>query len=136
MESCNLFCQSSCGINWWWFAAAVIVAFGIGALWYSVLFAKAWVRVFRVEMEKPTTGSLLCTMFLQLVATAVFGLVFFVLTNLSICIAVLALIGFCAWEKGNLKFEFADMRDFIQAVCIRVGYTFVAGIIFILFALM
>ena len=136
MNSCNLLCQSFSEINWWSFIVATIVAFAIGAFWYSVLFPKAWARVFKVEMsEKPTTGSMIRTMSLQLAVTVVYGLVFFVLRNLSVWIALLSLVGFCSWEKGNLNFEFAKMKDFIMAVTIKVGYTFIAGIIFILFAL-
>ena len=135
MDSCNLFYQILSGINWWWFAVAVIVTFGVGALWYSKLFAKTWVRVFKVEMGEVTTGSFLRTMSLQLVVNLLFGLVFFILTHLCVWIALLTLVGFCGWEKGALSFEFAKIKDFILAVTIRVGYTFIAGLIFILFAL-
>jgi hypothetical protein len=31
------FCLLFSSINWLWFAAAVVVAFAIGALWYSAL---------------------------------------------------------------------------------------------------
>ncbi|MDR0230847.1 MAG: hypothetical protein LBI82_01865 [Dysgonamonadaceae bacterium] len=134
MNNCSLFCQILSGINWWWFAAAVVVTFGVGAIWYSWLFAKTWMKVFKVEMGEVTTGSIFRTMFLQFVANLLFGLTFFVLTQLSVWIALLSLAGFCAWEKGNLNFEFAKVKDFIMAVVIRVGYTFLAGIIFILFA--
>ena len=135
MNSCDLLFQSFTAINWLWFAVAAIVSFAVGGVWYSLLFAKAWIKVFKVEMGKVTTGSFLRTMLLQFAANLLFGLVFFVLTKLSLWIALLSLVGFCGWEKGNLNFEFSRMKDFIMAVTIRVGYTFVAGIIFILFAL-
>ena len=135
MNSCNLLCQSFSAINWWWFAVGAIVVFGVGALWYSVFFPKAWIKTFKVEMNKPTTGSIIRTMSLQFAATLLLGLVFFILTKLSVWIALLSLVGFCGWEKGNLNFEFAKIKDFIMAVTIKVGYTFLAGIIFILFAL-
>jgi hypothetical protein len=136
MGSCCLFCQSIAGINWWWYAAAIIVSFGIGGVWYSALFKEAWIRVFKVEMGEVTTGSFLRTMSIQFAANMLLGLVFFVLTNLSVWIALLTLVGFCGWEKGNLNFEFCRMKDFMMAVVIRVGYTFIAGIVFILFALL
>jgi len=135
MDSCNLLCHTLSGINWWWFAVAVIVTFGIGALWYSVFFAKAWVKAFKVEMGEVTKSSFLRTMSLQLVVNLLFGLVFFILTHLSVWIALLSLVGFCGWEKGSLSFEFGKIKDFILAVTIRVGYTFIAGLVFILFAL-
>ena len=38
MDSC-LICKSITTINWWWFAAATIISFAIGGVWYSWLFA-------------------------------------------------------------------------------------------------
>jgi hypothetical protein len=128
-------CQSVSGIDWWWFAAATVVSFIVGAVWYSLLFAKTWVKVFKVDMGVVTIGRFLRTMLLQFAANAAFGFVLFVLTDISVWIALLSLAGFCVWEKGNLNFEFGRMKDFILAVTIRVGYTFIAGVIFILFAL-
>jgi hypothetical protein len=135
MNSCNLISYCIAEINWWWFIAAFVVAFAIGAVWYSFLFTKAWIRVFKVEMGEVTAGSMFRTFSLQIVATLLFGLVFFVLTKISVWLAVLALIGFSAWEKGTMNFEFSRMKNFIMAVVIRVGYTFIAGLVFILFAL-
>ncbi|MDR0795303.1 MAG: hypothetical protein LBE79_04510 [Tannerella sp.] len=136
MNTCNTLCQAIATINWWWFAAATVVSFAVGAVWFSWLFAKAWVRVFKVELgEEVSTGLMLRTMSLQLAATLLLGLVFFVLTKLSVWLALLVLVVFCGWEKGKLNFEFPRMRDFIMAVVIQVGYTFVAGLVFILFAL-
>lgn len=136
MNSCNLFCDAIANINYVWFGIAVVVTFGLGAVWYSTLFSKAWMRVFRVVMpEKITTSSIVRTMLLQFMANVLLGLVFFVLTNVSVWLAVLVLVGFCAWEKGNLNFQFAKIKDFFTAVLIQVGYTFLAGIVFILFAM-
>ncbi|MCL2416582.1 MAG: hypothetical protein FWD02_01435 [Bacteroidales bacterium] len=135
MNSCNLICQIFAQINWWWFAVATVVSFGIGAVWYSALFAKAWIRVFKVELGEITPVSIFRTMGLQFAATVLFGLVFFMLTSISAWLAILTLVGLCAWEKGNLNFQFSRMKDFIMAVTIRVGYTFIAGLVFILFAL-
>ena len=132
----NSLSQSISEINWWWYIAAVVISFAVGGVWYSLLFAKTWIRVFRVEMGKVTTGSFLRTMSIQFAANLLLGLVFFILTHFSVWIALLTLVGFCGWEKGNLNFEFSKMKDFMLAVVIRVGYTFVAGIIFILFALL
>jgi hypothetical protein len=60
--------------------------------------------------------------------------VLFVLAEISVWIALLSLAGFCAWENGNLNFEFSRMKDFIMAVTIRGGYTFITGAVVILFA--
>ena len=122
-------------INWLWLGAATIVAFGIGAVWFSAFFAKAWVRVFKVEMGEVNAASFVRTMGLQFVATFFLGLVLFVLTNISVWVALMTLIGIVGWEKAMLNFQFSTFKDFIMAVVIRAGYTFVAGIVFILFAL-
>jgi hypothetical protein len=135
MNSCNTLCQAIDAINWWWFAAATVVSFAIGAVWFSWLFAKAWLKVFKVELGEVTFGTFLRTMSLQLASTLLFGLVIFVLTKLSVWIAFFALAGFCGWEKGKLNFQFSRMKDFVMATVIQSGYTFVAGLVFILFAL-
>jgi hypothetical protein len=123
-------------VNWFSFLTATLVVFGIGAIWFSVLFTKTWIRIFRIEMsEKITTGSFIRTMLLQFIANVLFGFVFFILTKISITLAVIALTGFCAWEKGTLNFQFAKIKDFITATFVSVGYTFLAGIVFILFGL-
>jgi hypothetical protein len=135
-NTCNLLCPVIFNINWIWFAVAVIVTFGVGAVWHSLLFAKAWIRVFKVEMpEKVTTSSFIRTMSVQFIGNILYGFVFFILTGISVWLAIIALIGFCGWEKGFLNFQFAKIKDFMMASLIRVGYTFVAGLIFILFAL-
>ncbi len=135
METCDLLCEAFCGINWMWYTIAVVVAFGAGAIWHTFLFAKTWARVFKVDMtEKPDTANIVITMLMQVLATALFGLVFFVLTILSPWLAVLVLVGFCGWQKGTLKFRYADWKTFVEAACVEAGYTFVTGIIFILFA--
>jgi hypothetical protein len=136
MNDCNLLCQAISSVNWIWFIVAVIATFIIGGIWYSALFAKTWIRVFKVEMpEKITTSSFIRTISLQFLANILFGFVFFVLTKVSVLIAIISLVGFCGWEKGGMNFQFAKIKDFLTAVLIRVGYTFIAGIIFILFAL-
>ena len=135
MSSCDILFQYIAEINWLWYAVASVVSFAIGGIWYSLLFAKAWLRVFRIKMGTVTAVTFIRTMSLQLAATLLYGLVFFILTKISVCLAVLTLVGFCGWEKGNLNFDFSNMKDFFMAVVIRVGYTFVAGIVFILFAL-
>ena len=123
-------------IQWIWFAIAVIITFFIGAIWYSLLFPKTWMRVFKVEMpEKVTKLSMIRTMGLQLIVSILFGSIFFLLTQISFTISVFVLIGFCAWQKGGLNFQFAKWKDYVLAACIQVGYTFIAGMVFIIFGL-
>ncbi|MCL2328125.1 MAG: DUF1761 domain-containing protein [Bacteroidetes bacterium] len=136
MDLCSIVSHYAAEINWWWFAAATIVSFAIGGVWYSLLFSKAWIRVFKVEMEGVTTASVVRTMLFQLLTTMFLGAVFFVLTNISVWIAILTLVGICGWEKGKLNFQFSRRKDFLMAVVIEVGHTFVVGMVFILFALL
>ena len=86
-------------------------------------------------MGEVTNVSIVRTMGLQLVANLFLGLVFFVLANISVWLAIMVLIGIIGWEKAMLNFQFSDFKDFIMAVVIRSGYTFIAGIVYILFAL-
>lgn len=136
MNACNVFSEAFSQINWLWYAVAVVVVFGVGGAWYSALFSKTWIRIFKVEIpEKTPAGSMARIFGLQVLATALQGVVFFMLTNVSVCLSALTLIGFCGWGKANLGFQFCKIRDFITAAMINVGYTFVAGVVFILFAL-
>ena len=135
MDVC-IFCKAFAGINWWWYAVATILSFLVGGVWYSALFSKAWIRIFKVEMGEVTAASMVRTFSLQIAATLFLGLVFFVLTNISAGLAVFTLIGIVGWEKAMLNFQFSNIKDFLMAVVIRAGYTLVAGIIFILFALL
>lgn len=138
MDACSTtcsFCGLFVGINWSWYVISVVVVFGVGALWYSMLFGKAWMKVFKVEMpaeDEPV--QIWPTMLIQLIATALLGLVFFILVRQSCTLAFVTLIGFSAWQKAGLKFRFLDWKQFMIAASIDVGYLFIAGLLFMLFA--
>jgi hypothetical protein len=85
--------------------------------------------------DKITKLSMVRTMSLQLIVSILFGSIFFFLVQISFFISVFVLIGFCAWQKGGLNFQFPKWKDYVLAACIQVGYTFVAGMIFIIFGL-
>ena len=123
-------------VNWLWLAAATAVSFSIGAVWYSVLFSKAWIKIFKVEMGEVNTASIVRTMGLQFAANLFLGLVFFVLTNISVWVAIITLMGIIGWEKAILNFQFSKFKDCLMAIVIRAGYTLLAGIVYILFALL
>lgn len=136
METCSSFCSLFSQINWLWYAIAVVVVYAAGALWHSILFGKAWIRVFKVEMpEKGQPTGAVFTMSMQLLVTALLGLLFFVLVPISVWLAVFVLITFCGWQKGTLKFRYVKWNEYFTAAIIEAGYTFIAGLIFILFAL-
>jgi len=126
----------SSNIQWIWFLIAVVINFAIGAIWYSFLFPKTWMRVFKVEMpNKVTKLSMARIMSIQLITSIFLGLVFFLSVQISVTFSVFVLIGFCGWEKGGLSFQFPKWKDYMLAACIQVGYTFIAGMIFIIFGL-
>ncbi len=78
---------------------------------------------------------MIITMSAQLIVTALLGLIFFTLTGISAWLAVLVLVAFCGWQKGSLKFRYVKWNEYFTAALIEAGFTFVAGLIFILFAL-
>lgn len=135
MNSTN-FCLLFGSINWLWYVVAVIAVFALGGIWFSFLFQKAWIKVFKIEMPEGKPKGVVFTMLMQFVVTALFGLVFFVLVKLSFWVALLALIGFCGWQKGSLKFRYTKWSEYFQAAIIEAGYTFLAGMIFILLGLL
>ncbi len=141
METCSntslCFCSLFYQIDWIWYIAALILVFGVGALWYSVFFPKAWMRVFKVEMgDKISKSNMIFTMFLQFISSAILGLALFMITSVSVWLALFALVSFVAWQKAGLKFRYSNsLKDFFMASLIEAGHTFIAGLIYILFAL-
>ncbi len=134
--SSQIFCTLLGQINWLWYVVAIVAAYLLGALWYSVIFPKTWVRIFKIEMpDKRSPANMFVTMFGQLVANALMGLVLFMITALSFWLAVLTLVGFCGWNKATLKYKYVGWGDYFRAACIEAGYLFLAGMVFILFAL-
>lgn len=138
MNSCSsIFCQLFSQIDWIWFTLAVIITFIVGAIWYSFLFSKTWIRVFKVEMiDNPPTSLMVRTLLAQLIVNILFGLAFFLLSKLSVALSFFVLIAFCGWQKGTLNFQFPKWKDYVQAALIQVGYTFIVGTIFILMSML
>jgi hypothetical protein len=130
-----IICKSINEINFLWLFVAVIVSFAVGAVWHSWFFAKAWLRVFKVELGPVTNASLIRTLGIDFLSHILFGFALFILTSIQAGLAVIVLFAFCVWKIGKLNYQFARMNDFAMAVLISVGYTCVAGCIFILFAL-
>ncbi len=122
-------------INWTWFIVAVVAVYALGAVWFSLIFPKMWAKIFKVEIpSKPGKGNMILTMLMQLVATGLYGLLLFVLAGMSVWVAVAAVVVFCAWQKATLKFRHFSWGEFSWAALIEAGYTFLSGVVFILFA--
>ena len=134
-------------ISWLWYTAAVLISFALGAFWYGKLFMKAWTKAIRFKCacgadlskgEKctcPPKPSYFATMALQLIATALIGLMYFVLTLVSVWLAVMVAIAVCGWMKATLKFQIQEFKRWVTLCAIDVGYFAVVSMLFILFAL-
>lgn len=135
MGTCDYLCGLFAQINWWAFAGSVLVAFVVGALWYSVLFVKAWKEVNKIgDNLEISKGNVAATMLFQLISTALTGLAFFVLTKASPALAILVTIAVFIWMSSTLKFKFADWKTFFKAVVVEACYFAAVAVVFILFA--
>jgi hypothetical protein len=141
MDSCQAFLGLFSVISWLWYAISVLVAFAVGALWYTVLFGKQWLKAVNYECvcgAKLSMGEK-CTcaprfpweMVFQFISTAIVGLMYFVLTPISIWMAIFVSVAFSAWTKSMYKFEIASWKRFKTLAAINVGYFMVVSAIFI-----
>jgi hypothetical protein len=131
-------------ISWLWYAIAVVVAFGLGAFWYTILFGKKWLKAVNYECncgsnlskgeECKCPSRFPWEMVFQFVSTAIVGLMYFMLTPMSLIMAIFVCIAFSAWTKSMLKFQIANWKRFISLALIDVGYFVIVSIIFIVFA--
>lgn len=135
MTSCDLLRSALVDAHWGWFAAAALIDIACGSLWYSVLFPKTWARVFKVDTEGVASAVMMRAFGSMIAATLVFGFALWAVAGLSAWAALGVLVGFCAWEIGNLGFDFGRAEEFLMASLIRAGYTLLSGLIFIVFAL-
>lgn len=133
-------------ISWLWYAVGVVAVYALGALWYTVLFGKKWIKAvnYKCVCGADLSNDEKCTckprfpweMAFQLISTAILGLMYFVVTPISLPIAILIAIAVTAWNKSMLKFQIADWKRFTTLALIDVGYFVVASVVFILLALL
>lgn len=133
-------------ISWLWYCISVVLAFGMGALWYTVLFGKQWIKAVNYvcacganlsnEEKCSCKARFPWEMIFQLISTAIVGMMFFLLTPLSLVMAVIVVFAFAGWTKSMLKFQIADWKRFITLASIDVGYFVVVSIIFIGFSML
>ncbi len=135
METTFSFCTVFTHINWLTFIAAVLMAYIVGAIWYSLLFRDMWIAANQIDINvKPSKSNMVSTMLLQLLATALIGLMYFVLTPISLWLALFVTLAFGGWMKATTKFRISDTKTFIKAVIVDVTYFCIVALIFILFA--
>jgi hypothetical protein len=120
-----------------WYITALIIVCVLCAAWYLLVFSGKWIKVFKVDLPKKfDSGNLTLTICLQVVSSALIGLAFFLIAPFSGWLALFILIAFCAWQTASLKLRYSDFKEFNCAATIEAGYTFLAGITFILFGML
>lgn len=130
--------------SWLWFIVSVLISYGVGAMWYTFLFGKKWIKALKYEckcgarLDKGETCR--CekhspwVMILQFFTTALVGFMYFILTPISLPLAILVCIAFAGWTKSMLNFQIAEWKRYVTLVMIDVGYFVVVSAVFILFA--
>jgi len=135
-------------ISWLWYAVAVFAVFFIGFLWYNQLFGKKWLWAVRYD-ECPCGADLSkgekCTckanfkafqpMIAQFLAICLLGLMYFVLVNFNVWLAVLVWFANMGWLKASLLFKTPNRKRFLALLGIDGGYFTVAAVVFILLGL-
>ncbi|MDP3397885.1 MAG: DUF1761 domain-containing protein [Bacteroidales bacterium] len=133
-------------ISWMWYGISVLLAFGAGALWYTVLFGKQWIKVVNYECacganlskgeECKCKSRFPWEMIFQFVSTVIIGIMYFLLTSVSVALAIIVCLAFAGWTKSMLKFQIADWNRYITHALIDVGYFTLVSAIFIVFSLL
>lgn len=122
-------------INWTFYLLSIIVAFGVGAVWYSLIFFKMWKRVFKVDASAQNAGPLVRSLIIQFISGIFLGLSYFILMGLSTGLTLTVMAGFCTLQICNLSFKYGSIKDFMRSVLIEVGYTIVGGSVYIVLSL-
>lgn len=127
--------QAVAKINWIWMVVSILAAFGVGAVWYSLIFFKMWKRVFNVPKAAQDAVPLMRSLAIQFVSGIFLSLLYFMLVAISVKLAWLAVAAFASLQICNLAFKYGDAKMLFQSILIEAGYTVVGGTIYILFAL-
>ena len=122
-------------INWVGFIVSVVVVSAIGAIWHSsVLFGEIWKKANKADSKGNSNVHAAIVLILQLITTALIGLMYFVATQISMWLSLLLLVAIAGWEVSDLSFRIRDYKSFLKAVSVGVGYFCVTSLIFIFFA--
>ena len=116
-------------INWWAVIVAALAFYGIGAVWYSFLFQKAWLKEVKVTMDDAKKANMAKIMSLTLLITLVMvvNLAFF-LASPEIGAAEGAMYGFLTgfgWVAMGMALNaLYEMRGW-KYIAINGGYMIV-----------
>lgn len=135
-------------VNWLWYTVAVVIVFFLGAVWFVLLFGRAWAWAARIipagngkevieddiayRMGFKSFG----TMFAQLCSTLLLGLVYFMVSPISVWLSILIAVATSAWMKTIMHFEIRNWKRYVTLAAVDIGYFFVSSLIFISFALL
>ena len=125
-------------INWLLFFIATILAYALGALWYSpILFGKAWATIVDPDFaSKKSEDMSFYPMIVQFFATALLGLAIFTTQKISLPATILFILAAAGWQKAGLFFKYPNFKTFTTMASIEVGYLVAAAAIFLLFGTM
>lgn len=134
-------------VNWLWYSVAVLIVFFLGAVWFVVLFSRSWAWAARItpvgngkeviedDVAYRAGFKSFRTMLAQFCSTLLLGLVYFMVTPLSLWLSLLIAIASSAWMKTIMHFEVRNWKRYVTLAAVDVGYFFISSLIFIFFAL-
>jgi hypothetical protein len=115
-----------------WYILAVFLAFALGAVWFSVIFADRWVAVFKIDTAAGvSTLSVIVTMGINLFSISLYGFLVVIVANVNASLGYLLILAVFIWEVSTLKFQFSDLALFLKAALIHPGHQLLVGLIFI-----
>ncbi len=124
-------------LNWLAVVVSAAAFYALGALWYSVLFGKAWAAEVGIDMENPPKTNMVKTMggtfVLELVAAIVVGLLMMEMGDgylVGIHVGLLLGLGIASVMMGvNYLFEQRSLKLWlINAGHLTIGFAIVGAI--------
>lgn len=129
-------CELFSYIDWIWLSIAVVLSMLIGALWYGILFPKAWMRSNNINIDENLTLVQQIIPFVgQLVAVFLFAVYIFIAVQINTWLLIFGVITFMGWQKVTLKYRIVNMKKYIMAACIDVFYFAIVSAVCIAFGL-
>jgi len=124
-------------INWIAVIVATLAYFGLGALWYSVLFGKRWISDLKIDVNDPnlkkgmgmTFGGSLVLMFVQCLALAILAGKIEGITATWMSGAKLGALTGCCFCAATIGVNYLYEKKPFSLFLINAGYAIVGNII-------
>jgi Protein of unknown function (DUF1761) len=124
-------------INWIAVLVATLAYFGLGALWYSVLFGKRWISDLKIDVNDPnlkkgvgmTFGGSLVLMFVQCLALAILAGRIEDITATWMSGAKLGALTGCCFCAATIGVNYLYEKKPFSLFLINAGYAIVGNII-------